>query len=112
MTDTTPTPPASTTRRWTRWLYPAGAMTGIAVGIFVIVAGLYLLFAHPNCCGAMNGDMPCCAAMREDMKKMMDGMKMPMGNMPNTPGMPSMSPMPSMPSMSPMPNMPMPTPGR
>lgn len=102
MTDTAPATTSMTPPR-TRWLYPAFAITGIAVGIFVIAAGLYLLFAHPNCCGGMGGDMPCCAAMREDMKKMMDGMKMPMSN---TPNMPSMSPMPS------MPNMPMPTPGR
>ena len=29
-------------RPWTRWLYPTLAVTGIAVGIFVIAAGAYI----------------------------------------------------------------------
>ncbi|MGH3522278.1 MAG: hypothetical protein ACRDU4_05490 [Mycobacterium sp.] len=103
MTDTAPT---ATTPTWTRWLYPLLAATGIAVGIFIIAAGLYLLIAHPgshkDCCEAKgpattaSQAKDCCEAMKADMK----GMKMPMQNMP------------SMPSMSPMPNMPMPTPSR
>lgn len=100
MTDTTPTPPATPT--WARWLYPALAITGIATGIFIIAAGLYLLVAQPSFGGSTKDGMTCCAAMKGDMKKMMDDMKKDMP-------MPSMSPMPPMPSMSPMP-MPMPTP--
>jgi hypothetical protein len=104
MTDTaaTTSPRTPTTPTWTRWLYPILAITGIAVGIFVIFAGIYLLFAQPSGCHPMmKADPPaqskdCCASMMKDMK-------MPMENMP------SMSPMPSMPSM---PNMPMPTPSR
>jgi hypothetical protein len=95
-TSSTPTTPA-----WTRWLNPILAITGIAVGIFVIAAGLYLLFANPSDCHSMmKADAPtaqskdCCASMKADMK----GMNMP--------------PMSPMPSMSPMPNMPMPTPSR
>jgi hypothetical protein len=102
MTDTaraTSTPPAST-----RWLYPALAVTGIVVGIFIIAAGVYLLFGHPGSGHAAQQD--CCKSMDADMKKMMDDPKMPM-NKPSMPAMPSMSPMP--PSMSPMPSMPMPT---
>ncbi len=104
MTDTSPTSPASTTSTWTRWLYPALAITGIATGTFIVVAGLYLLIAQPSWGGPVkNSDMQsCCESMKADMKKMMDDMK----------NMPSMSPMPSMPSMSPMPSMPMPAPGR
>jgi hypothetical protein len=102
MTDTAPATPA--TRTWTRWLYPTLAVTGIAVGIFVIAAGVYLLFVHPSSGHAAQQD--CCKSMEADMKKMMDDPKMPM-NKPSMPAMPSMSPMP--PSMSPMPSMPMPS---
>lgn len=105
MTDTvssasgTPTIPS-----WTRWLNPILAITGIAVGIFVIGAGLYLLFAAPSGCHSMmKADPPptgqskdCCADMMKDMKKSMENM-------------PGKSPMPGMPSM---PNTPMPTPSR
>lgn len=95
----TETAPAAAPRRTsTRWLYPALAVTGIAVGIFVIAAGAYLLFVHPSSGHAAQQD--CCKSMEADMKKMMDDPKMPMNK-------PSMSPMP--PSMSPMPSMPMPT---
>lgn len=90
MTDTASTTSSTpTTPSWTRWLYPILAITGIAVGIFVIVAGLYLLFAQPSGCHSMmKADPPatqskdCCASMMKDMK-------MPMENMP------SMSPMPA-----------------
>jgi hypothetical protein len=100
MTDTTSTTPTPTTATWTRWLYPALAITGIAVGIFIIVAGVYLLFfAHSGCCGSMHAAKDDCASMMKDMK-------MPMGQMPSTP---SMSPTPG---MSPMPNTPSPTPTR
>jgi hypothetical protein len=103
MTDTTATAPAPTSATWTRWLYPALAITGIAVGIFIVVAGVYLLFfAHSGCCGSMNAAKDDCCASMKDMKDM----KMPMGQMPS---MPSMSPTPS---MSPMPNTPAPTPTR
>jgi hypothetical protein len=92
MTDTTSTTPTPTTATWTRWLYPALAITGIAVGIFIIVAGVYLLFfAHSGCCGSMHAANDDCASMMKDMKNMK---------------------MPSTPSMSPMPNMPSPTPTR
>ena len=83
MTDTTSTDSSSTPTApaWTRWLYPILAISGIAVGIVVIVAVLYLLFAQPGCCGCMmKADAPttqskdCCASMMKDMK----GMKMPM----------------------------------
>lgn len=98
MTDTASTPSTSAppTPGWTRWLYPILAITGIAVGIFVIVAGLYVLFAQPSGCHMMKADPPptqsndCCASMMKDMK------------------MPSMPPRPGMPSMP----MPMPTPSR
>jgi hypothetical protein len=102
MTDTASTTSTSTptTPAWTSWLYPILAITGIAVGIFVIVAGLYILFAQPSGCQhMMKADPPptqsndCCARMMKDMK-------MPMANMP------SMSPTPGIPSM------PMPTPSR
>lgn len=104
MTDTASTNSSTaTTPTWTRWLYRILAMTGIAVGIVVIVAVLYLLFAQPGCCHSMmKADPPatqskdCCASMMKDMK-------MPMEKMP------SMSPMPRMPSM---PNMPIPAPSR
>jgi hypothetical protein len=69
MTDLAP----STSSRPQR-LYQALAITGIAVGIFVIAAGLYFLIARPGCCDSMN--------MGKD--KMME---QPMD-------MPSMSPMP------------------
>lgn len=93
-TNSTSTPTATT---WTRWLYPILAITGIAVGISVIGAVCYLVFAQPGCCPAMmKADAPttqskdCCASMMNDKK-------MPIENMPR------MSPMPGMPSM---PNMP------
>ena len=118
MTDTAPTTPP--TRTWTRWLYPTLAVTGIAAGIFVIVAGAYLLFVHPSSGHSAQPD--CCKSMEADMKKMMDDPKMPMKKMMANPqcqpmssmppSMPPMSPMPSMPpkpGMSPMPGMPMPT---
>ncbi|GLV11710.1 hypothetical protein MyChFU_50300 [Mycobacterium intracellulare subsp. chimaera] len=115
MTDTAPTTPTPAGPTWTRWLYRAFAVTGIAAGIFVIVAGLYLLIAQPGWGGSMKADCKsCCESMKADMEKMMKdmkGMKMPMENMPSMPNMPSMSPMPSMP-ISPTPSMPMPTPPR
>jgi len=82
MTDTVPTTPNSSHR-----LYHVLAITGIAVGVFVIAAGLYLLIANPSC--PMN---------MSDMKMMEQRMDMP-----------SISPMPS---MSPIPNGPVPTPTR
>lgn len=104
-----------------RWVFPTLAITGVAVGIFIVGAGLFLLFApsswHP-------AKKDCCVSMEAKMKTMKDDMKnMPcMGSpasMPGTspmPGMPSMSPMPNMPSMPPMPSMSsmpgMPTPSR
>ena len=104
MTDaasTTSSTPTTPTR--TRWLNPILAITGIAVGIFIIVAGIYLVFWQPSGCNhMMKADPPamqsmdCCASM-------MKGMKMPMENKP------SVSPMPGMPST---PNMPTPAPGR
>lgn len=100
--DTGSTSPTQTRPARMRWLYPTLAVTGIAVGIFVVAAGLFLLFApagwHP-------GKKDCCASMEAKMQTMKDDMK----NMPcmgSTPAMPGMSPMPGMPSMSPMPNMP------
>jgi hypothetical protein len=96
MTDTTSATPTPTTETWTRWLYPALAVTGIAVGIFIIVTGVYLVFfAHSGSMHAPKDD--CCASMMKDMK-------MPKEKMPS---MPSMSPTPG---MSPMPNTPTPTP--
>jgi hypothetical protein len=96
MTDTTSTTPTPPTATWTRWLYPALAVTGIAVGIFIIVAGVYLVFfVHSGSMHAPKDD--CCASMMKDMK-------MPKEQMPS---MPSMSPTPG---MSPMPNTPTPTP--
>ncbi len=115
---------ARTDSAW-KWLYRGLAMTGIAVGIFIIAAGLYLLFAPPSWYTARTAQTHGCASMEADMKKMkadmedmMKGMHGGMPNMPSTspmpstsmspmPGMPSMSPMPST-SMSPMPNMPTP----
>ncbi|WP_196771653.1 hypothetical protein [Mycobacterium colombiense] len=97
---TSSTPPTPT---WTRWLSPALAITGIAVGIFIIVAGIYLVFWQPSGCNHMmkagppaTQSMDCCASM-------MKGMKMPMEDKPG------MSSMPGMPST---PNMPAPAPGR
>lgn len=43
--ETGTTSPANTCPAKTRWLYPTLAVTGIAVGIFVVAAGLFLLFA-------------------------------------------------------------------
>ena len=106
MTETETAPAAPPHRTWTRWLYPTLAVTGIAVGIFVIVAGAYLLFVQPNSGHSAQPD--CCKSMEADMKKMMDDPKMPM----NKPSMP-MSPMPSAnpgPGMSPVPSAPAPTP--
>jgi hypothetical protein len=95
--DTASAPPTPT---WTRWLYPILAITGIVVGIVVVVAVIYLLLTQQDGCHSMmKADPPaaqsmdCCASMMKDMK--MKDMKMPPG-----PGMPS------------MPNMPMPAPGR
>lgn len=76
MTDTI----AATSKRPDR-LYQILAITGIAVGIFVILAGSYFLIARPGC------------GMDMSNMKMMD----------KSMDMPSMSPMPPMPSMSPMP---------
>jgi hypothetical protein len=105
MTDTAPV--ARSNPRWTRWLYPTLAVTGIAVGVFLIVAGVYLLFVQPS--SGHPAQQDCCKSMEADMKKMMDDPKMPM----NKPSMPPMSPMPSAspgPGMSPMPSAPAPTP--
>lgn len=49
MTETAPTAGTRPQR-----LHQALAITGIAVGIFVIAAGLYLLIARPSCCDFMN----------------------------------------------------------
>lgn len=96
MTDTASSTP--TTPGWTRWLNPTLAITGIAVGIFIIGAGLYLLFAAPSGCHSMMKAAPppaaqskdCCDSMMKDMK----------------------TPMKSAPSPSPTPGTSMPTPGR
>jgi hypothetical protein len=96
-----------------RWLYPALAVTGIAVGIFIIVAGIYVFFVQPNASYPAKQD--CCTSMEGDMKKMMADMKTQMQqapnmtSMPNMPPMPGMSPMPSMPSMSQTPSTPPPS---
>lgn len=105
MTDTaTPTSPSTpATPTWTRWLYPILAVTGIAVGIFVIGAGLYLVFLQPSGCHSMmKADAPAAPAAqpKDCCADMMKGMKMPMENVP------SKSPMPGMPST------PMPAPSR
>jgi hypothetical protein len=105
MTDTAPV--TRPNPRSTRWLYPTLAVTGIAVGVFLIVAGVYLLFLQPS--SGHSAQQDCCKSMEADMKKMMDDPKMPM----NKPSMPPMSPMPSAkpgPGMSPMPSAPAPTP--
>ena len=92
MTDTTAPP-----RRPLLW--PTLAVTGIAVGISIIVLGIYLAFFKPGCCASMKADMTsCCAGMKDDMKNM---------KMPQPPGS-SMTPMPGMPATS----IPVPTPGR
>jgi hypothetical protein len=105
MTETEAAPATPPHRPWTRWLYPTLAVTGIAVGIFVIAAGAFLLFVHPSSGHSAQPD--CCKSMEADMKKMMDDPKMPMNKPSMPPAMPPMSPMPS---MSPTPGMPMPTP--
>jgi hypothetical protein len=105
MTDTAPV--TRSNPRWTRWLYPTLAVTGIAVGVFLIIAGVYLVFVQPS--SGHSAQQDCCKSMEADMKKMMDDPKMPM----NKPSMPPMSPMPSPnpgPGMSPMPSAPAPTP--
>jgi hypothetical protein len=102
MTDTAPV--TRTNPRWTRWLYPTLAVTGIAVGVFLIVAGVYLLFVQPS--SGHSAQQDCCKSMEAGMKKMMDDPKMPM-NKPSMPPMPSASPGPGMP---PMPSAPAPTP--
>ena len=121
MTETETAPATPPHRTWTRWLYPTLAVTGIAVGIFVIVAGAYLLFVQPNSGHSAQPD--CCKSMEADMKKMMDDPNMPMKKMMDDPNMPinkpsmppmqsmppSMPPMSPMPSMSPAPGVPMPT---
>ena len=68
-------------------LYQALAITGIAVGIFVIAVGLYFLIVRPSCCESMN------MSNNKMMEQPMD--------------MPSMSPTPG---MSPMPGVPVPAP--
>lgn len=49
MTTTAPAP----TPQSTRWLYQALAIVGIAVGIFIIAAGLYLVIFPVSCCAGM-----------------------------------------------------------
>ncbi len=49
MTTTAPAP----TPQSTRWLYQALAIVGIAVGIFIIAAGLYLVIFPMSCCAGM-----------------------------------------------------------
>src|ERR1700735_2262275 len=115
MTETAPA--ASPRPKRARWLYPTLAVTGIAVGIFVIVAGAYLLFVNPSSGHSAQPD--CCKSMEADMKKMMDDPNMPMKKMMADPKMPMTSMPPSMPpmspgmsptpGMSPMPGMPAPT---
>jgi hypothetical protein len=102
MTDTAPV--TRPNPRWTRWLYPTLAVTGIAAGVFLIVAGVYLLFVQPS--SGHSAQQDCCKSMEADMKKMMDDPKMPM-NKPPMPPMPSAKPGPG---MSPMPSAPAPTP--
>jgi hypothetical protein len=102
MTDTAPV--TRSNPRSTRWLYPTLAVTGIAVGVFFIVAGVYLLFLQPS--SGHSAQQDCCKSMEADMKKMMDDPKMPM-NKPPMPPMPSANPGPGMP---PMPSAPAPTP--
>ena len=71
MTDAAPTTRPRPT--WTRWLYPTLAATGIAVGLFVIVAGVYLLF-FVNPSSGHSAQPDCCKSMEADMKKMMGDM--------------------------------------
>lgn len=109
-TDTDATSLSRTRGARMRWVYPILAVTGIAVGIFVVAAGLYLLFApaswHPakkDCCASMEAKMK---AMKEDMQnKPCMGSTASMPSMSPAPSMPPMSPMPNTPSMSPMPGM-------
>lgn len=93
MADTAPTDSA-----W-KWLYRGLAMTGIAVGIFIIAAGLYLLSASPSWYTERSAQTQGCAAVQAEMKKMKADMEKRMkgmhGGMPN---MPSMSPTPNMPT--------------
>lgn len=91
---------APSTAARVRWVYPALAVTGIAVGIFIIVAGIYVFFVQPSASYPAKQD--CCASMEGDMKKMMADMKTQMQQAPNMTSMPNMPPMPS---MSPMPTM-------
>lgn len=101
MTDTTSTTSSTPTApAWTRWLYPILAITGIAVGIFIIGAGLYLVFLQPSDCHSMMRADPPATQSKDCCADMMKGMKMPMENMPPK------SPMPGTPFM------PMPTPSR
>lgn len=100
-------------RTTTRWLYPALAVTGIAVGVFIIAAGFYLLFApaswHPSWHTAHTAQTSCCATMGADMAKMRADMANGMTSMKDEmKDMPCMAAMHSMPSMSPTP----PTPAR
>lgn len=44
---------APTTPNRSHWLYQALAIVGIAVGIFIIAAGMYLLIFPPPCCAGM-----------------------------------------------------------
>lgn len=48
MTVTAPTTPTRS-----HWLYQTLAIVGIAVGIFIITAGLYLLIVPQPCCPGM-----------------------------------------------------------
>lgn len=110
VTDAGTTSPTAAPPAKTRWLYPALAVTGITVGIFIVAAGLFLLFApsswHPakDCCAPMEAQMN---TMKNDMKKM--PCMGSTGPMPSTSPMPGMPSLPPMPSMSPMPSMPMPS---
>jgi hypothetical protein len=76
---------ASSRATGTRWLYPILAVTGIAVGIAVVAAVVYLLFdAQSGCCHSMTkADAP--AAHSKDCCDGMKDMKMPMETMPNAP---------------------------
>lgn len=48
MTITAPSTPVQS-----HWLYQTLAIVGIAVGIFIIAAGVYLLLFPPLCCAGM-----------------------------------------------------------
>jgi hypothetical protein len=104
---TGPTTSTSASPTWARWLYPALVTTGIAVGIFIIATGLYLLIAQPGShsdCGDAKGpaatasqandDKGCCEAMKQQMENM------PRPSRPSKAPMPNMSPMPGMPTLS------------